>query len=569
MPDHPRQTSLPGFEPAEENPLPGEQKQNGCQAQPDLPSDLQSSSFIPHPSSFSLQSPASLLGKTVWVIDGHSLIHQVFHALPEMSSPRGEPVGAVFGFTRDLIFLLEEKQPDYLFCAFDLPGKTFRHEMYKEYKIQRPEMDVDLRPQISAIRRVLQVFGIPALGCESFEADDILATLARITDELGGECFLVTSDKDCRQLISDRVKLYNIRKNMFFDREALREDWGIAPEQVVDFQALVGDPGDNIPGVPLIGPKYAREYLEQYGTLEAVLDHAADIPGAKRKDNLLKFHDQALLSRELARLNAHVPVTIPWDMPAGRIDRPAALALFREFGFRSLGQKIDVLCESLVLEGPHPSPLPEGEGTMIIEPTYHLIDTPEAFETFLSELKKQKSISLDTETTNVLPRWAWLVGLSFCWNENEAWYLPVRSPPGEGHLDLQSTLNALRPILEDPTVEKVGQNLKYDMIVLRAVGIRLAGTAFDTMVASYLLDAGQRNHNLDDIALDYLGHETIKITDLIGSGKNQKHMDEVPVHKWPIMPAKTPCCPCVCARSWLINLPRTNLTICLPRSNCR
>ncbi len=147
------------------------------------------------------------------MIDGHSLIHQVFHALPEMTSPRGEPVGAVFGFTRDLMYLIEEKKPDYLFCAFDLPGKTFRHEMYDQYKIQRPEMDVDLVPQIASIRRVLEVLGIPALGIEGFEADDVLATVARLTDELGGECFLVTSDKDCRQLITDRVKIFNIRKN--------------------------------------------------------------------------------------------------------------------------------------------------------------------------------------------------------------------------------------------------------------------------------------------------------------------------------------------------------------------
>jgi DNA polymerase-1 len=172
-----------------------------------------------------------------------------------------------------------------------------------------------------------------------------------------------------------------------------------------------------------------------------------------------------------------------------------------------------------------------GEGTIAYQPTYHLVDTPEAFEAFLSELKTQKSISLDTETTNIMPRWAELVGLSFSWDENVAWYLPVRSPPGEPHLDIKITLDALRPVLEDPAVEKIGQNLKYDIIVLRGAGVNLAGTAFDTMVASYLLDAGQRNHNLDDLALDYLGHTTIKISQLIGSGKNQKRMDEVPIRQ--------------------------------------
>ena len=553
MPDRPRQASLPGFGPEAENPPPEEQNRPEDEAltpalsQRERGKDEQASpppsSFILHPSSFSLQPPASLAGKTVWIIDGHSLIHQVFHALPEMTSPRGEPVGAVFGFIRDLIFLIEEKKPDYLFCAFDLPGKTFRHEMYDQYKIQRPEMDADLVPQIASIRRVLQVLGIPALGCEGFEADDILATVARLTDELGGECFIVTSDKDCRQLITDRVKVFNIRKNTFIDRDVLKEDWGIAPEQVVDYQALVGDAVDNVPGVPLIGPKFARQLLEQYGTLESVLEHAGEVAGAKRKENLIKFRDQALLSRDLVRLDARVPVVIPWNIPVGGIDRSAALGLFREFGFRSLVLKIDALCKSLGVGGlfqnrvsedlsdatsPHPSPLPRGEGTLFSQPTYHLVDTTDTFEVFLSQLKKQKSISLDTETTHILPRWAELVGLSFSWEENEAWYLPVRSPPGERHLDPQDTLSALRGILEDPTVEKIGQNLKYDIIVLRAAGVNLAGTAFDTMVASYLLDAGQRNHNLDDLALDYLGHTTIKISELIGSGKNQKLMDEVP-----------------------------------------
>ncbi len=227
--------------------------------------------------------PASLAGQTVWVVDAHSLIHQVFHALPEMTSPKGEPVGAVFGFTRDLLYLLEEKRPDYLFCAFDLPGKTFRHAMYEPYKAQRVEMHEDLVPQIPAIRRVIAALGIPMLAYEACEADDVLATVARLTDDRCGECYLVTGDKDCRQLITDRVKVFNIRKNELFDREKLIAEWGVTPEQVVDFQALVGDSVDNVPGVPLIGPKFARQLLEQYGTLEAVLDHAGEVPGAKRK----------------------------------------------------------------------------------------------------------------------------------------------------------------------------------------------------------------------------------------------------------------------------------------------
>jgi DNA polymerase I len=328
MKNHNRQTSLPGFEVEE----------GGFSPEPP-------GAKVPSPQSPNPDPPAPnpLPGQTVWVIDSHSLIHQVFHALPEMTGPQGEPVGAVFGFARDLFYLLEEKRPDYLFCAFDLPGKTFRHGISESYKEHRPAMPETLVPQIPAIRRMLTAMGIPALACESFEADDILATVARQTEEFGGLCFLVTADKDCRQLITDRVKVFNIRKNEIYDEARLREEWGIAPKQVIDYQAMVGDSVDNVPGIPLIGPKLARQLLEEYGTLEAIFDHADEVSGTKRRENLKTFHDQALLSRTLVRLDAHVPVSIDW--PAGRtgqIDQAAARALFREFGFRSLEQKYAV-----------------------------------------------------------------------------------------------------------------------------------------------------------------------------------------------------------------------------------
>ncbi|MFC1596676.1 DNA polymerase I [Planctomycetota bacterium] len=512
-----RQRSLPGMEMSpEDSPQPaGEPASKTPRAE-----ELASSKETP--------PPESLEGQTVYVIDSHSLIYQVFHALPEMTSPQGEPVGAVYGFARDVLYLLEAKKPDYLFCAFDLPGKTFRHQLFGEYKIQRSAMPDDLVPQIGSIRRLIDALGVPALGCESFEADDLLATVARITEELGGQCLLVTGDKDCRQLISDRVGVYNIRKDQVFDSQAVEAEWGITPEQVVDFQALVGDSVDNVPGVPLIGPKLAGQLLQQYGTLDEVLDHAEEVSGKKRRQNLIEGREQALLSRELVRLDQHVPVAIDWSGGrVGGIDRDRVLGLFGEFGFRSLGQKIDAL------EGAPATKEPE------IEPEYRLVDTPQALEAFLVELRGQKCISFDTETKNiskqwstkVWPRWSEIVGFSFAWQRDEAWYLPVRSPAGEPCLDPVETLEALRPVLEDPAIEKVGQNLKYDMIVLRSAGVELAGVAFDTMVASYLLEAGERNHNLDDLALRYLNHTTIKISDLIGKGKSQKRMDEVPVRQ--------------------------------------
>ena len=487
--------------------------------------------------------PESLQGQTVYVIDAHSLIHQLFHAMPEMTSPQGEPVGAVFGFARDLFSLVETKKPDYLFCAFDLPGKTFRHQLYDEYKSHRPEMDVDLVPQIAAIYRMLQAMGIPAVGCESFEADDVLATIARIVDERGGLCFLVTGDKDCRQLITDRVKLYNIRKDAIFDREALQADWGVAPEQVVDFQTLVGDPTDNVPGVPLIGPKLAQQLLEKYGTLEGVFEHAHEVSGDKRRQNLIEGRDQALLSRQLVRLDANVPCAIPWSMARARkADRERLRDLFRRYEFRSLADKAEglgVQDSGFRVQGSEdrgqgsgdrgqtsgsavPCPLAPG-------PSFHVVDSPEALAALVAQMARQNAIALDLETTHVWPRWAEIVGFSFSWQDNEAWYVPVAGPRGERFLNREETLRALRPVLEDPAIEKVGQNLKYDTIVLRGAGVTLSGMAFDTMVASYLLDAGQRSHNLDDLAKRYLGSGKTSISTLIGSGKSQRRMDEVPI----------------------------------------
>jgi len=502
VPDAGSAASAPQF--AEEQPAESAHAARGCQAgKPDVP------------------SPKSLAGQTVWVVDAHSLIHQVFHAIPVMTSPSGQPVNAVYGFTRDLLYLLEAKQPDFLFCAFDLPGKTFRHELYEAYKAGRPEMHEDLAPQIALVQRMVEALGIPLLAHEGFEADDIVATVARLTDELGGRCFIVSGDKDCRQLITERVKLYNIRKNEVIDREALRREWGVAPGQVVDYQALVGDSTDNVPGVPLIGPKAARDLLEKYHTLDNILAHVDEIGGAAKKENLKKYREQALLSRTLVQLDAQVPVTISWKSarPDGA-DHARARALFEEFGFRRLAERLPAVRDTLAQADA------EAQGN---KPIYVTIDTPEALDALIAEMQRQKQISVDTETTHVWPRWAEIVGLSLSWNEQRAYYLPLRGPEGSRLLERRETLDALRPILENAAIGKLGQNLKFDRIVLRNAGIELAGKPFDTMVASYLLDAGQRNHSLDDLAKRYLHHVTIKIEELIGSGKHQKRMDEVPL----------------------------------------
>jgi DNA polymerase-1 len=453
----------------------------------------------------------------VYVVDAHSLIFQVFHALPEMSSPSGEPVSAVYGFARDLIYLIESKKPDCIFCAFDAPGPTFRHELYAHYKAGREEMPNDLASQLPKIRELVEALGIVPLQREGFEADDILATVARACDAAGYDCFLVTGDKDCRQLIGPNVRLYNVRKDEIYDAASLEREWGIRPDQVVDFQSLVGDPTDNVPGIPLIGPKLAAELLRKYGSLEETLAHAGEVSGVKRRENLLRGGETARLSRRLVELDSQVPV--PVDFEAAReatIDAARIRELFSHYGFRSLGQFLDRL-GSVV------------ESDTQWQADYRVVGSAEEFEAFVRQLATEKRISFDTETTHIWPRWAEPVGYALGWRPGEAYYIPVQAPPGDPCLDARQTLETLRGVLEDPGVEKIGQNLKYDTIVLLGQGVRLRGIAFDTMLASYLLDAGARSHGLDELSRRHLGHTPIPIEQLIGQGRDQKRMDQVPV----------------------------------------
>jgi DNA polymerase-1 len=465
----------------------------------------------------SSESLDDLQGQTVYVIDAHSLIYQVFHAMPDMSGPTGQPVGAIHGFVRDILDLLKNNKPDFLFCAFDHPGgQTFRNDLFSEYKANRDSMPEDLRPQIGNIQRVLQTLGIPILVLENYEADDILATVAAQTAERGGVCCLVTGDKDCRQLITDDTTVFNIRKSEHYTATQLLADWGVRPDQVVDFQSLVGDAVDNVPGVPLIGPKIARELLEKYDTLDRVLDHAEEVSGKKRRENLINFREQALMSRELVRLLPDVPIEVDWT--AGRVggfEIDKTLELCREFGFRQLADRLAQLDQPTA-----PAPW---------NADYQTVDTVESLHELVEQLSSQQRIVIDTETTSTNPRWAEIVGYSFAWKPGSGFYVPVRAPAGERHIEPQVALDVLRPLLENPAIAKVGQNIKYDIIVLRNVGVRMAGVAFDTMVADYLLDPGEQNHSLDDLSRRYLNHRMTKISELIGSGKKQRRMDEVPV----------------------------------------
>ncbi len=507
MSKSPHQRSLPGFEDLSEDP------------QPESPQ-------TPTPAA----EEAKRRDQVVYVVDAFNLIFQVYHALPEMTSPTGEPVGAVHGFIRDIVDLWEKRGPDILVCAFDLPGPTFREHEYHAYKANRDEMPVDLRSQIPAIREMLAALSIPALGCEGFEADDVMATVARQAEAAGMQCYVVTADKDCRQLITERVKLFNIRKKQILDAAALEKDWGIRPDQVVDYQALVGDPTDNVPGVPLIGPKFARELLLQYDTLDEVLAHADEISGQRRRENLMQGREVAELSRRLVRLVNDVPIQFDWDAwRVGGVDHKRIGELCRRFGFRRLAGQLRRLAPSADMAYEAAEDYDDPGETTEWTTDYRLVATPEELDRLVEELAHQSRISVDTETTSTNPRWAQIVGYSFSCEPGVAYYIPVRSPADEPRLDEDLVRDKLKPILEDEAIRKVGQNLKYDMVVLRSAGIELRGLTFDTMVADYLLEPGERSHGIDDLAKRYLHYTKIKTKELLGTGKKQKRMDQVPV----------------------------------------
>jgi DNA polymerase I len=461
------------------------------------------------------------VSERLFILDAHSLIYQLFHAIPEMTSPSGVPTNAVFGFVRDILQLRKDRKPDYLVCAFDTPAKVFRSDIDPNYKAHRPPQPDDLRPQIPLIVRVLQAFRIPVLGQDGFEADDFLATVAVEGAKRGIDVYLCTADKDVRQVVGPHVKILDLRRNRLIDRDYVINDWGIAPEQVVDYQAMVGDSVDNVCGIKGVGAKTASALLQKYGTLENIFEHVDEVPGVKMKQNIMNGKTDAFRCRELVRLRTDVP--LPEDWSAWRPHKPnraELLDLFRECGFHRFA-------DDIMAEAPE-----EAEKVAEWKADYKLVQEPWDFDAFLGELKKQKRFCIDLETTSLSPRLAEIVGIAICWSPGVAYYLPLKGPEGAEVLDAKATLNALKPILENPKIEKINQNIKYDLLVLRAQGVEMQGLAFDSMIASYLLEPGERSHNLDDLSRRLLGHETIKIRDLFP--KDVKLKGDLPITEVPL-----------------------------------
>jgi DNA polymerase I len=446
-----------------------------------------------------------LAGRSVWVIDTLSRVYQLFHALPEMSSPQGTPVAAIYGFTRDLLDIIEKKKADYLFCALDAPGPTFRHEQFADYKANRAEMPADLVPQIPLVRRLLGVMGIPCLELAGFEADDILATIATQVAGQGGTCVLATSDKDARQLLSERVRLLNLRTNAFMGVDELLADWGIRPDQVVDYLTLVGDSADNVPGVPLIGPKIASELLRQHDTLDHLLAHPESVAGKKRQENLRTHGDSARASRDLIRLDTAVPVDVPWA--AGRLHAPDADALaafLQELGFQSLVGKARQSAAVAKAAEPKPAAAKPAGGQRTMFDLDGAADTAEtvaptawecpvdaaALAGVVARLRAAAPVAICVATKPEGRLLAPPLGLAVAAGDVRAWVGP----------ELIRAAGPLAAVLADAAVPKVGHDLKRQVVALRTVGIDLAGVGFDTLLAAYLLDAGERNHGLAEVA---------------------------------------------------------------------
>jgi DNA polymerase-1 len=433
-----------------------------------------------------------------------------------MAAPStGRATHAAFGFTKVLRAILDESSPEHLAVAMDAPGPTFRHERYDKYKSRRPAMPDDLSPQIGMVERICEAYRIPVFRAAGFEADDVIGTLARQAREAGLDVVIVSGDKDLLQLVTDRVLVLDPQKRKRFDPALVEKEKGYPPEKLIDVFGLSGDTSDDIPGVRGVGPKTAVALIKKYGTLEATIAAAeAGKEKGKRGENLVKHAEQARLSRELATIRTDAPVELdPGASRVGAGDSKKLIAVFQELGFRAFLSTV------------------APTGSLDKELRYRTIDTPEKLAGFAKELASQEVFAFDTETTSNDARKAELVGLSFSWKPKEAAYVVVRAPEGERSLDETEVLDALRPALEDESVRKVAQNAKYDVQVLRRVGVEVKGLEFDTMVASYLLEPGTRSHGIDALALQHFGFRKIATSEVIGKGKSRTTMDRVPVEK--------------------------------------
>jgi DNA polymerase-1 len=478
------------------------------------------------------------------LVDGSSYLYRAFHALPPLTNSRGEPTGAVLGVLNMLGKLMKEESPDRVAVVFDAPGRTFRDDLFDQYKAHRPPMPDDLRPQVQPLLDAVAALGLPLLRTPGVEADDVIGTLARQAAEAGYEVLISTSDKDMAQLVGPRIGLINTMSNTRLDRQGVKAKFDVFPEQIVDYLALVGDSSDNIPGVSGVGPKTAAKWLNQYQTLDSLIAHAASIPG-KVGENLRGELPMLDLSRKLATIDSTVPLEVgAADLTARAADIPRLKELYGRLEFRQLLRGLENPPEGAVgaaeagaaAGDAQPAAAPPGmpiAADAARRREYRTVATPEALGEWLVKLGAAPLISFDTETDSLDYLRATIVGVSFAVAAGEAAYVPLSHdyPGAPPQLDRTVVLAALKPLLEDAARPKLGHHLKFDCHILANYGIALAGQRYDSMLESYVLNSVTTRHDMDSTVEKYLGIRTIHYEDVCGKGAKQITFNQVDIER--------------------------------------
>jgi DNA polymerase-1 len=451
--------------------------------------------------------------RRVYLIDGSSYIYRAYYAIRHLSNSKGMATNAIYGFTKMLMKVARDEAPDHLAVVFDAKGPTFRTEIYPEYKANRTEMPEDLVSQIPYIKKIVRAFNMPAIEKTGYEADDIIATLARRFAAQGMAVTVVTGDKDLMQIVSDRIRLLDTMKEKAYGPQEVAERF-CSPQQVVEVQALAGDSSDNVPGVPGIGEKTARQLIAEYGSIERLLENLDQLKG-KRRENLEVYADQARLSKKLVTLVDNLPLEVDYNsFELSAPDRAALTELFKECEFHALLQEFS-------------------SDERVSSERYQCVLGAAELDGLAGILQQSARFAFDTETTSLDPHQAELVGLSFAVQAGEAWYVPIghRYLGVPDQLSQAEALERLRPFLEDPRILKIGQNLKYDILVLGRAGIQVELPLCDTMLASYLANPAVRSHGMDSLAAELLGYRTISYGEVAGTGRNQVGFEEVEIEK--------------------------------------
>ncbi|WP_049369548.1 DNA polymerase I [Haemophilus parainfluenzae] len=488
------------------------------------------------------------------LVDGSSYLYRAFHAFPPLTNSAGEPTGAMYGVLNMLKSLISQVQPSHIAVVFDAKGKTFRDEMFEQYKSHRPPMPDDLRKQIQPLHDIIRALGIPLLVIEGVEADDVIGTLAVAASKANQKVLISTGDKDMAQLVDDNIMLINTMNNTLLDREAVIEKYGIPPELIIDYLALMGDSADNIPGVAGVGEKTALGLLQGIGSMAEIyanLDKVAELPirGAKKLgDKLLAEKEMADLSYRLATIKTDVALDItPEQLTLGASNNDQLTEYFGRYEFKRWLNEVMNGADSITNNSEQPTKINHYKATpalaqdnsdeslpaiQIDRSRYETLLTEADLNRWVEKLKQAKLFALDTETDNLDYMAANLVGISFALENGEAAYLPLQLDYLGAPKTLEKTtaLALLKPVLENPAIQKVGQNFKYDLTIFARNGIDVQGVAFDTMLESYVLNSTGR-HNMDDLAKRYLGHQTITFEEIAGKGKNQLTFNQIPLEK--------------------------------------